>query len=166
MIEHINANDLKIGDWVYYGQSRAEIVSINSTSVKLKLSSGREVYTNKRPFPKAFPVEQKIIKTRVRLNDIIVPETQEQKVYLITTEKLFPTKVGIAQNPRDRLCNLQIGNWEKLILYSCFCTGAIAAFRVEKAIHKDWKHLHLRGEWFEVDCEVLHKYITERLQII
>lgn len=64
--------------------------------------------------------------------------------YAIQAGENGPVKIGLAKNPRERLATLQTGNHEEL--------RGLAAWRVlpieEKLLHDEFRHAHIRGEWF------------------
>jgi hypothetical protein len=69
-------------------------------------------------------------------------------LYFISSGKY--TKIGISDNPKRRLKQLQTGNPDKLILIDHVNTGSSdEAARVEDMLHKFYSHKRVRGEWFK-----------------
>ena len=67
-------------------------------------------------------------------------------VYIIQCHDLV--KVGIANKPKFRLIELQVGCPYKLHLLKTFQTRRPTAD--EKRLHKHWQAFEVRGEWFSV----------------
>jgi hypothetical protein len=67
-------------------------------------------------------------------------------IYIIQCHNLV--KVGIANSPKARLIELQVGCPYTLKLLKAFPTQRAATD--EKRFHKQWKAFELRGEWFDV----------------
>ena len=60
-----------------------------------------------------------------------------------------PIKIGVSNNVKERLRNIQCCNPRKLEVYATLGPMGVAkAFQVEEALHKKFKSFHLRGEWF------------------
>lgn len=62
-----------------------------------------------------------------------------------------PIKIGVAEDARFRLSDLQVGNPHKLRLLGS-CPGDR---RLEATIHKRLKNWRIRGEWFQPTIEVV-----------
>ena len=62
-----------------------------------------------------------------------------------------PVKIGVAKRPADRLKTLQTANPAELL--------PLAAWRIlpfeERHIHQEYVHLHIRGEWFHPDPDLI-----------
>lgn len=85
-----------------------------------------------------------------------------------------PVKVGIANDPADRLKALQTGNPKKLrLLLSMFTTNQEMALLSERRVHEFMADYRMAGEWFDltpmsaihafaivaltcVDCNIVH----------
>lgn len=75
-------------------------------------------------------------------------------VYLIQSSTAV--KVGIANNPQNRLSGLQTSHHEKLtICYTLECPDRQAAQRAEAMIHARYADDRLEGEWFDVDADTI-----------
>lgn len=60
-------------------------------------------------------------------------------------------KIGISDNPLDRLPTLQTSHFRKLsLLFTIECATKAYAIRLESAFHKRYKDCALSGEWFEI----------------
>lgn len=74
-------------------------------------------------------------------------------VYAVSPDNRWPTKIGISQNPLNRLINLQCASWRRLdIAEYFFCADQQKARQIEAKCHailtEDGKALH--GEWFDI----------------
>lgn len=69
-------------------------------------------------------------------------------IYAIGTED--KTKIGVSNNPENRLKTLQTSNGEELTLHYCFEVPDNIAFKFEKHIHKENNHKRMKGEWFSL----------------
>jgi hypothetical protein len=72
-------------------------------------------------------------------------------VYFIHEENNFTIfKIGkTALHPADRCEQLQTGNPRKLIIYRWIEVPDHST--LEESLHAQFKHAHIRGEWFHVD---------------
>lgn len=69
---------------------------------------------------------------------------QEQKA-----SKSAPVKIGVAQDVIQRLMNIQTGNPRTLKIVATLGPFSEAqAFDLERGLHRRFKSLRLRGEWF------------------
>ncbi len=86
----------------------------------------------------------------------IIHRGTKSYVYLIGFEDKI--KIGKSNNPSNRLSMLQTGIPNKLNIYGLIgCNSEVEALTLEAELHKTYKHLHIRGEWFtlnsiEVEC--------------
>ncbi len=74
-------------------------------------------------------------------------------VYVITTDSLYPCKIGISQNPASRVANLQTAHWRQIqITEYRWCRNVHDAKKIEEAAHRFLaeKDKQLLGEWFDV----------------
>lgn len=74
-------------------------------------------------------------------------------VYVITTDSLYPCKIGISVNPVKRLLSLQTSHWRPLQISGYrWCENAADAKKVEKEAHEILKEggKSLMGEWFDI----------------
>jgi len=72
--------------------------------------------------------------------------------FVTTTEPGFPIKIGISETPKFRLRGLQTG--------LPFDVKMLGVFKIpdtifERRVHRKFKHLKLRGEWFRNAPEIL-----------
>ncbi len=64
-----------------------------------------------------------------------------------------PIKVGMAQDPRQRLANLQVGNPMRLALYGLIGPlTSLDAGALECDLHTAMSKYRIRGEWFTGDA--------------
>lgn len=70
-----------------------------------------------------------------------------QYLYLIQSNQYH--KIGIANDVRSRLAQLQTGNPVKLQLVTCW--GFEDAISVERALHQKYASYRVNGEWFEYE---------------
>jgi len=72
-------------------------------------------------------------------------------VYFITNQRETVVKIGIANNPLQRLKTFQTANHEELIILKTIKLKTRAeAFQLETALHRKFKKFHIRGEWFKL----------------
>ena len=74
-------------------------------------------------------------------------------VYLIQSgnKKNSPVKIGMANNPHDRIKQLQTGNPVLLRLrLTVECSSREHAMKVEKLLHRELKNRNIINEWFSV----------------
>lgn len=75
-------------------------------------------------------------------------------IYIIGNDKGY-IKVGVSNNPKRRVKQLQTGNAQKLTLIFTeeFECERHHLLNIEKAIHKQLKQMaeHCEGEWFYID---------------
>lgn len=69
-------------------------------------------------------------------------------VYFIRNTRTGSYKIGISENPKKRLSELQVANEDTLEIAA---TIANAGVEEEKLLHANWGYLRLRGEWFASD---------------
>lgn len=74
-------------------------------------------------------------------------------LYVVSTDSLWPCKVGISVAPRKRIVSLQTSVWRPLHVADCMWMPTVAeAKRLEGEVHRrlaeDGKWLH--GEWFDL----------------
>ncbi len=80
--------------------------------------------------------------------------TTIKSLYFIRSGKEGPIKIGIGYDPSKRLVECQVGNPEELRLLGSKDIAGNAKI-IEGEIHKKFKHLHIRGEWFTPAQELL-----------
>ena len=62
-------------------------------------------------------------------------------------------KIGLSNNPKIRLKNLQTGHIEPLKIHYMQEVSAENVLAFERIIHKSLAHKRVRGEWFNIDAE-------------
>lgn len=77
-------------------------------------------------------------------------------VYFIQDEN-GNVKIGRSLESRlgERLSDLQSGNAQTLTLMGV-CPGDV---RLETSLHRRFKHLHVRGEWFRLTPEIVEQIV-------
>lgn len=70
-------------------------------------------------------------------------------VYFIT-DGLY-TKIGIANDPKKRLSEIQVANPNELMIVHVVYGGR----KVEVEMHRKFKQFHHRGEWFKISMKTL-----------
>jgi hypothetical protein len=73
-------------------------------------------------------------------------------IYIVTTDSLYPCKIGISQNPGKRLASLQTSHWRLLQISDYrWCESKSEARKIERLTHKHFKENNklLHGEWFD-----------------
>jgi len=74
-------------------------------------------------------------------------------VYFILGEDTGRCKIGHARDVERRLRGFQTGSSEELTIYGVI--PAVNPFAMEKAIHKRFAELRIRGEWFTITDELI-----------
>jgi hypothetical protein len=72
-------------------------------------------------------------------------------VYFIRSGEDGPVKIGIAEEPRSRMRDLQVGNPVELLMIREITGGAPE----ESWLHRHYGDLRLRGEWFKFCASML-----------
>jgi hypothetical protein len=80
---------------------------------------------------------------------------KDEYIYIIRdTVKVNIYKIGISNEPRKRICNLQTGNPNKIeIIFELKVNSDISARKVENIIHNFLKenNMWISGEWFKIE---------------
>lgn len=90
-----------------------------------------------------------------RLERLFPSETavgKGEKVYFLQRGETGPIKIGISKNPKKRITAIQglcAEPVEVLLLLS------VDSRQKEREIHEKFKHLRLKGEWFEPAPDLL-----------
>lgn len=80
----------------------------------------------------------------LRLGRCDLPQSRETYLYFVQTELTGAVKIGVADDPRSRLRELQCGNHETLRIAAAWKTHA----GLERFVHKHLRAMRIRGEWF------------------
>ena len=95
-------------------------------------------------------------RTKALAIEHVLPQEKSlrQYVYLIKNEGTKNIKIGVGQNPEQRLKQLQTGADADLTLIykSMVCSNA---FEIESYMHKEFWHCNVRNEWFNCDKDIL-----------
>lgn len=96
-----------------------------------------------------------------------VAEQGFHSVYLVTTVRDAPVKVGIAQDPIRRLGGLQNAHFESLRIYRLlWLPGRPIAARVERSFKMQFAHASIRGEWFDVSLPAAQAFIESSIRSV
>lgn len=88
-------------------------------------------------------------------------------IYLVTTTRNSPIKVGIARDPVRRLIGLQNAHFEQLLFHRFWwLPGRPIAARVEGAFKDHFASAAIRGEWFDVGPSQAETFIVNKIQSI
>jgi hypothetical protein len=92
-----------------------------------------------------------LIASELRKNKTSSAEIQiNDYVYLISAGDYLKIGKTSGESPISRMNALQTANPVKLKMEAYFVGG----IKEEKELHKRFKHLHARGEWFKFDMEL------------
>ena len=80
--------------------------------------------------------------------------------YLIVNESETRGKIGKSVYPSKRLRDLQASSPEKLSIY------ALIKGDREYALHNEYRHLRLHGEWFKIDEQLLAHFHQHRVETV
>ena len=83
---------------------------------------------------------------------------QQQDVYIIQAGISGPVKIGLAADVEMRLAALQTANYEELRVIKVFQGGGED---LEFYLHRKFKNLRIRGEWFSFSEEMMKGYGDE-----
>lgn len=62
-----------------------------------------------------------------------------------------PIKIGLSDNPEQRLLDFQTSHYKKLhLLFVIECTTRTEAYQLESAFHRWYADIRLMNEWFDV----------------
>lgn len=82
-------------------------------------------------------------------------------VYVIADKEKRYMKIGKANNPKSRLATIQTSMPFDVEIVA----QIIGNYSIENRLHKLFKHLRLRGEWFTYSDEIL-KHVVEKLHVV
>lgn len=78
-------------------------------------------------------------------------------LYFISNKSKKVVKIGIANNPQNRLKTFQTAHYEELIILKVVkLSNRTLAFQLETALHKKFHKYHIRGEWFKLTPTLFH----------
>ena len=85
-----------------------------------------------------------------------------QNLYIIHCEGTDYYKIGVASYSEERLDSMQIGCPFKLILIaeSPYYNKTLTQVK-EKRLHQDLKSYHIRGEWYQLNPQILELILTQ-----
>lgn len=82
--------------------------------------------------------------------------TESQKLYLLKNE-IGMYKIGISEDPFARANTLANASGIDIHVVAVWDTGSVAAHAVETDLHRRFKTLRMRGEWFDLGEEGLRR---------
>lgn len=82
----------------------------------------------------------------------ILNKRKQQQLYVISPSKMWPSKIGISNDPNRRLVNLQVSHWELLEVIATFQCDSKKIRQIEKMLHEKFKEYLIRSEWFDIDA--------------
>ena len=88
----------------------------------------------------------------------MIHKDTKKYVYFIQNGKDGPIKIGVTNNPRNRLCSLQTGSpWPYILLVVVSDQSGLpsSARYYEQWLHKKFRRFRLNGEWFDPVPEIL-----------
>lgn len=90
-----------------------------------------------------------------------VAEQGFHTVYLVTTTRKTPLKVGIACDPVRRLGGLQNAHFDQLQFHRFWwLPGRPIAARIEQAFKQHFARSMIRGEWFDVSPSAAEAFVV------
>jgi hypothetical protein len=82
-----------------------------------------------------------------------VEDREERTIYVIAASPDGPSKIGVANNTKKRLAQLQTGSDKVLTIFNEEVVRATHTLALERLIHTQLGHKRLKGEWFDIDVE-------------
>ncbi len=89
----------------------------------------------------------------------------ELGLYIVRSLGTSNFKIGVTQNLKQRVSNIQTGNPNQIEIYNYYRTDK--AWILERYLHKKYKQYNIGGEWYELDfnsLNQLHKDIKDFIQ--
>ena len=86
-------------------------------------------------------------------------------VYLVTTERDSPVKVGIAADPAERFAHIQFHNFVRLRLHRVWwMAGRKISERTERAFKNHFAPRCIRGEWFDLPLGEAESFVEVQIR--
>ena len=86
-------------------------------------------------------------------------------VYLLTPVFGAPVKIGISEDPVQRLNGIQAGHYEELVVHRFWWLPGIAiSSKIEAAFKRDHAARNIRGEWFDISPYVAEQEVDAAIQ--
>jgi len=86
-------------------------------------------------------------------------------LYLVTTERNAPVKVGVAEDPVRRLSDLQTANFNLLRLHRFWwLAGRQVSERIERAFKDHFSPRCVRGEWFDLPLPEAEAFVEAAIR--
>jgi hypothetical protein len=86
-------------------------------------------------------------------------------VYLLTPMRGSPVKVGISEDPVQRIGTIQAGHYEELVFHRFWwLPGVAVATRIEAAFKRDHAAWNIRGEWSDMSPHVAEQEVDAAIQ--
>jgi hypothetical protein len=83
-------------------------------------------------------------------------------IYVIAPMKLWPSKIGISEYPKERVKSLQAAHYELLELIAVFKSDN--ALNDEGELHIKFADYKIRNEWFDINAPEAVKMISKFLE--
>jgi predicted GIY-YIG superfamily endonuclease len=80
-------------------------------------------------------------------------------IYVIAANPSGPVKLGISNNPEKRVRQLQTGHADTLYVFHKEPVEQERVKIFERLLHRDNRHMRLRGEWFNMSVEHAISYV-------
>ena len=87
-----------------------------------------------------------------------------EQVYFIYEKGGEYCKIGVSKDSNERIKQLQTGNKTELILYAYI--ESMDAYGVEGYLHKRFAHARMKGEWFYLPIEIIHRLVEFNINFI
>ena len=86
-------------------------------------------------------------------------------VYLLTPVRASPVKIGISEDPVQRLVQIQVSHYEEVVFHRFWWLPGIAvATRIEAAFKRDHANRNIRGEWFDMSPFAAEQEVEAAIQ--
>jgi hypothetical protein len=103
-----------------------------------------------KPANKLQPQLQRVPRGTIKGVEIIY---RRKQLYIITNSELQPVKIGVSDEPGERLKGIQSGNWQRLHIHRVFNCPANVPYHFESILHRRLRARCLIGEWFDIHAE-------------
>jgi hypothetical protein len=88
-------------------------------------------------------------------------------LYLVTTARNRPVKVGITDDPVQRLAGLQVAHFEFLRFHRFWwLPGRPIASRIERAFKQHFARTMIRGEWFDLPPREAEAFVEASIRCL
>lgn len=85
-------------------------------------------------------------------------------IYLVANEVDTPLKVGITNDPVNRLSELQVANFKPMCMQRFWwLPGRKITARIERSFKEYFADNNIRGEWFDLSLDEAEQFIESRI---